>query len=76
VSVGGEWLEPIELRLNGHAHEVHSATTVADLVLQLGLNPAGVAVAINRSVVPRGEHRTCKFVKGDEVEIIHAVGGG
>jgi thiazole synthase len=42
----------------------------------LGKNPLQVAVEVNRRVIPRQEHESCRLQEGDVVEIVTLVGGG
>lgn len=66
----------MDLRVNGQPRDVPINTTLTQLLLSLKLVGDGVAVAINRVVVPKSEHPITALVPGDNVEIIHAVGGG
>lgn len=66
----------VEIKLNGEIKEFAAPLTVCGLLQQLNLNREGVAVALNRSVIPRADHATQKIQQGDAVEVIHAVGGG
>ncbi|HVL15364.1 MAG TPA: sulfur carrier protein ThiS [Gemmata sp.] len=50
--------------------------TVADLIRHLAKDPKKLAVEVNRSVIPRGEHANCRLQEGDAVEIVTLVGGG
>ncbi|MGH3414271.1 MAG: sulfur carrier protein ThiS [Marmoricola sp.] len=59
--------------LNGDPVELPPVTTVADLLA--GRSTAGVAVAVNRMVVPRSGHDR-RLTEGDEVDIVTAVQGG
>ncbi len=66
----------MNIALNGSVRQVESNCTVADLIVQLGLDPAGVAVAVNQAVVPRSTRSVHALQPQDRVEIIQAVGGG
>jgi sulfur carrier protein len=66
----------IEVRVNGTDRELADASTVADLLAALGIQPAGVAVAVNRVVVPRAEHDRTVLPDGASVEVLTAVQGG
>lgn len=66
----------LTLQVNGRPEEVPPETTVRGLLAQLGLGGARVAVAVNRSVVPRSAFDSHRLVAGDRVEILEAVGGG
>lgn len=64
--------------VNGDARELPAGTTVADLAAQLDL-PAdgrGVAIAVDREVVPRGAWGTTPLRDGAYVEVVRAIQGG
>lgn len=65
----------MKLRVNGH-EEDHDVRTVQELLEALGIDVDGVAVAVNRSVVPRTQLPQHPLSEGDEVEVVRAVGGG
>jgi thiazole synthase len=50
--------------------------TVADLALELGLDPARVAVERNLAIVPRSTLAQVPVEDGDDYEIVTFVGGG
>jgi sulfur carrier protein len=64
------------LFVNGEPVEFSAAATVADVVDGFCSAPAGVAVAVNREVVPRGQWATTPLRAGDRVEIVSAAPGG
>ena len=64
-----------ELNLNGAARAV-AATTVAELVEELGLAGQAVAVEVNRAIVPKRSHGETVLRPGDAVEVVTLVGGG
>ncbi len=66
----------MQLSVNGVEQEVPEGTTVAALLDALRVGREGVAVAVNRTVVPRPAHTGHRLAPADRVEIIHAVGGG
>lgn len=66
----------LSVRLNGEPRHLEEGATVASLLDSLGLNRDGVAVAVNRRVVPRSEHSKSEVPEGAEIEVIRAVGGG
>ncbi len=65
----------IHINLNGEARAV-AAITIAGLLDELGLPPAKVAVERNREIVARSTFGTALIAPGDELEIVHFVGGG
>lgn len=66
----------IQVTVNGTPESVGEGTTIAGLLEQLGRKPLGLAVEVNREVVPRSEHAFTRLRAGDRVEIVHMVGGG
>jgi sulfur carrier protein len=66
----------MRLTINGEQTERPDGSTVTDLLKSLGLSRDGVAVAVNRRVVPRTAHPSHQLQAGDRVEVIQAVGGG
>jgi len=66
------------VRLNGKARELREDTTVAGAVALLGIAPdaRGVAVAVDREVVPRGAWATTTLPEGARVEVLTAIQGG
>jgi len=50
--------------------------TLADLAAELGLGEKRIAVEVNRDIIPREEYANCHLRDGDEIEIVHFVGGG
>ena len=65
------------IHVNGEPRET-AATTVVQLLRQLDLveASAGVAVAVNGAIVPRGDWTGYRLQNGDRVEIVGAVQGG
>ena len=66
----------MHIQLNGESYELPEGVTVADLLLRLELTGRRLAVEVNRDIVSRSQHATTMLVAGDQVEIVHAIGGG
>ena len=66
------------LRLNGEPIEVRVGATIADIVADLtdDDDAKGVAVAVDRCVVPRSEWATTPARAGSLVEVVGAAAGG
>ena len=62
--------------LNGEPHPLDAPLTVAELIVELGLDARQVAVERNREIVPRAEHAATALADGDRLEIVTFVGGG
>ena len=67
--------QSLSLTVNGETRRT-SAATVADLVRELELDPAKVAVERNGTIAPRSELESHQLAEGDTLEIVHFVGGG
>ncbi len=63
------------ITLNGETRSTDAAS-LADLVRELDLEPAKVAVERNREIVPRSTLAETPLQDGDTLEIVHFVGGG
>ncbi len=66
----------IQVRLNGKDREIESDLTVMDLLESLDLNPHMVVVELNREILSRDAIGDVRVEEGDEVEVVHFVGGG
>ncbi|WP_083951122.1 sulfur carrier protein ThiS [Sphingobium abikonense] len=66
----------ISIRINGEHRRVREGLTLAELASELGFTPEKVAVERNLEVVPRSTLGQVKVEDGDELEIVHFVGGG
>ncbi|WP_309703599.1 MULTISPECIES: sulfur carrier protein ThiS [unclassified Sphingomonas] len=66
----------VTITVNGEHKRVKAGLSLADLAGQLGLVPEKVAVERNLEVVPRSTLAQVEVEDGDEIEIVHFVGGG
>ncbi len=66
----------MQLTINGDIHSVPEGLTVRALLDHLGMTEGPVAVERNRDVVPRAQHASVLLNEGDQLEIVHFVGGG
>jgi sulfur carrier protein len=66
------------IRLNGTDRELPDGTTIAAAIELLDVPPdaRGVAVAVDREVVPRGAWSTTVLPDGATVEVVMAIQGG
>ena len=69
-------LSKIAISINREPRRVAAGLSVAGLVAELGLNPKKVAVERNLEIVPRSTHADVMLADGDQLEIVHFVGGG
>ncbi len=66
----------ITITVNGEHRRVAGGISLADLANELGLVSEKVAVERNLEVVPRSTLAQVMVEDGDEIEIVHFVGGG
>lgn len=66
----------IDILLNGENYQVEAQTSVAELLEQLGMQGKRLAVEYNLEILPKSEHADTQLQAQDQVEIVHAIGGG
>ncbi len=68
----------MKIRVNGEEKTVRPNLNVHDLLIALELNPtqSGIAVAVDREVIPKTAWQSLELRENSEVEIIRAVQGG
>jgi thiamine biosynthesis protein ThiS len=68
--------EKVEIVLNGEARQVPAGLSLLDLLAYLELDPARVAVELDRRIVRQPEWAGTPIRNGSSLEIVHFVGGG
>jgi len=66
----------VRVYVNGEPREFSSPLSLAQLIEELDLPPARIAVELNRDVVRRNDWSTTELRDDDRIEIVHFVGGG
>ncbi|MUF05434.1 sulfur carrier protein ThiS [Pseudomonas sp. CCM 7893] len=66
----------MRIQLNGESFELPDGETVVALLTRLDLTGRRVAVELNQDIVPRSQHAETTLTEGDQVEVVHAIGGG
>jgi len=66
----------MRIQLNGEPYELPDGQNVAYLLEALELAGRRVAVELNLDIVPRSQHAATALKEGDQVEVVHAIGGG
>jgi sulfur carrier protein len=64
------------LKINGEINESVKASTLAELLKELGIDPGRVAVEVNLTVIRKADYESFRLNEGDTVEIVNFVGGG
>jgi sulfur carrier protein len=78
VSDGAVGEVTVAVTVNGDRLLVPAGTTIADVVARLieGAEPKGIAVAVDRCVIPRSEWATTRVDAELPIEIVTAAAGG
>ncbi len=66
----------MRLKINGETVENVRATNVGELLAEMKIPQARVAVEVNLSVVKRADYASCALKDDDVIEIVNFVGGG
>ena len=66
----------MQIRINGEEKALADGLTVAELLVELSLEPTRVAVERNKQLVRRTTFADAALADGDELEIVTLVGGG
>jgi sulfur carrier protein len=64
------------IQLNGKNREIPDNSSALELVALLGLTGKRLAMELNREIVPRSTYADTRLHEGDQIEIVHAIGGG
>jgi thiamine biosynthesis protein ThiS len=66
----------MKLTVNGDSRSATTSQSVRELIVEMGLANAVVAVELNKQIVPRKAHESTELTDGDTLEIVTLVGGG
>ena len=66
----------MNIQINGESREIPENSTAQQLVELLELSDKRLAMEINREIIPRSLYVDTLLHEGDEIEIVHAIGGG
>jgi thiamine biosynthesis protein ThiS len=66
----------ITITVNGESREAKAGASVADLLRELGLTAARLAIERNLQILPRDQWPSTTVEAGDNYEIVQFVGGG
>ena len=66
----------MKLTINGEKREIVKSQTLEELIRELNIQAPNFALALNQQVIPKSKYATTAIQENDEVEIVHAVGGG
>jgi thiamine biosynthesis protein ThiS len=66
----------LTIMTNGEERQIEAGSSLLDLLAKLELDPRFVVVELNRNIVRKGALADTPLSDGDEVELVHFVGGG
>ena len=64
------------ITVNGESRNIPEESTAADLLRELDLKAAQVVVEVNLDILKREALNERTLQEGDQIEILHFVGGG
>lgn len=71
-----ETTETMEIVVNGELRSVPSGLNVLQLLIALDIDPARVAVELNRTIARKSEWESTVVGPGATLEVVQFVGGG
>ena len=66
----------MNIKVNGKNVEIKEGATVSEVLASRNITPAGIAVAVDNTVVPRDKYATNTLSEGQSLLIIKAFYGG
>jgi|YNPMSStandDraft_1061717.scaffolds.fasta_scaffold28477_2 thiamine biosynthesis protein ThiS len=66
----------VDITVNGERRAVPAGQTVLGLLESFGISPERVAVEFNGEILRRERWNTTLLAGGEQLEIVHFVGGG
>lgn len=66
----------MHIKVNGEKKELPDGSTIEAMLDALSIKAVGIAVEVNREIVPKRLFGASTLKDGDAVEIVRMVGGG
>ena len=66
----------MNITVNNQSRTASAGQTLADLINEMGLDAARIAVEYNRDILTRDHLAKISLQEGDVIEIVNFVGGG
>ncbi|MDP2689009.1 MAG: sulfur carrier protein ThiS [Deltaproteobacteria bacterium] len=66
----------MKVKINGTVKEIDEGATLEGLLDLFGIKRQGIAVELNREIVPKRAHGQTLLKDGDAVEVVRMAGGG
>ncbi|MGH7198267.1 MAG: type I DNA topoisomerase, partial [Candidatus Omnitrophota bacterium] len=71
-----ELTKTITVKLNGEKRALQTPLSLTELLAQLSIPKEKVVIELNLEIIPKDRWDAARLKDGDEVEIVHFVGGG
>ena len=71
-----EFPEPVEVTINGARRRIKGGQSILQLLETLEIPPARVAIELDRNILKKDLWEGTRLRGGEELEIVHFVGGG
>jgi len=69
-------IRAMHVTINGEEKTITDALSVKQMLAEIGLDAAKVAVERNLEIVPKSSYADIRLTEGDRLEIVHFIGGG
>jgi len=69
-------LKKIKIRINGKINTIIDKLTLYELINDLKIPIAKVAIELNKEIINKKEIKKIKLENNDVIEIVHFIGGG
>jgi thiamine biosynthesis protein ThiS len=66
----------IDIQVNGESRTVATDLTIEDLLRSFDLHPRMIVVEHNGDILRRERYQEVRVSSGDQLELVHFVGGG
>ncbi len=66
----------MRITVNGETKNFDELQSITELADKLGLDNRKIAIERNLEVVPKSQYNNTALANGDNIEIIHFIGGG
>jgi len=66
----------VSITVNGEPKSIEPEQTIWSFLTTLKLDPKKVAVERNLAIVPKSTFKSVTLENGDQLEIVHFIGGG
>ena len=66
----------IKVKINGEYEQIESGLSIDQLIIHKGLAERKIALELNEEILPARSYGETIIRENDEIEIVHAIGGG